>query len=77
MHEEGTRGILTGDLVEMPTVKDLVFCKNCGSDRVFRVYRKGFMQERIYPHFGYYPWLCRDCGDHVMLRKRKRARAKS
>ncbi len=77
MHEEGTRGVLTGELVEMSAVKDLVFCQKCGSDRVFRVYRKGFMQERIYPHFGYYPWRCMSCGDHVMLRKRKRARTKN
>lgn len=57
----------------MFAVKDLVFCRKCGSSRVLRVYRKGFMQERIYPHFGYYPWRCMSCGDHVMLRKRKRA----
>ncbi len=76
VHGAGTRGVQTEELVEMSAVKDLVFCKKCGSGRVYRVYREGFMQERIYPHFGYYPWLCRDCGDHAMLRKRKRARTK-
>lgn len=75
--EEGTRGVVTEKLVERSAVKDLVFCKKCGSDRVFRVYRNGFMQERIYPHFGYYPWRCMSCGDHVMLRKRKRAPTKN
>ncbi len=77
MHGAVTQGVLTGEFVEMSADKDLIFCRKCGSGRVFRVYRKGFMQERIYPHFGYYPWRCMSCGDHVMLRKRNRARTKN
>ena len=71
------RSALAGHLVEMSAVRDLVHCRKCGSDRVYRVEREGFMQEKIYPLFGYYPWRCKICRDHVMLRKRKRARTKN
>jgi len=63
-----------GQLVEMTAAKDKVYCWKCGSDRVYRVERKGFMQEMIYPLFGFYPWRCKSCHRHAMLRKRKWAR---
>ena len=63
-----------GQLVEMTAAKDKVYCWKCGSDRVYRVERKGFMQEMIYPLLGLYPWRCKSCGDRAMLRKRNRAR---
>ncbi len=70
------RDALAGKLVEMTAVKHRVHCQKCGSDRVYRVEREGFMQEKIYPLFGYYPWRCMKCRDRVMLRKRNRARKK-
>ena len=76
MHEASMRSALAGHLVEMTAVKERVHCRKCGSDRVYRVEREGFIQKWIYPQFGYYPWRCKICRDHVMLRKRKRARTK-
>ena len=76
MHEASMRSALAGSLVEMTAVKERVHCRKCGSDRVYRVEREGFMQEKIYPLFGYYPWRCKICRVHVMLRKRKRAPTK-
>ena len=76
MHEASTHSAVAGHLVEMTAAKDRVYCQKCGSDRVYRVERKGFMQKMIYPLFGYYPWRCKGCRDHVMLHKRNRARTK-
>ena len=39
-----------------------------------RVARKGFMQQRIYPLFGYYPWHCSNCRTEFMLRKKNHRR---
>jgi len=50
-------------------------CKHCGNAQIFRVFRQGFLQERIYPFFGFYPWKCKACGDYMMLHKRKRSSA--
>jgi hypothetical protein len=76
MHEASTHSALAGHPVEKTAVKERVRCQKCGGDRVYRVERKGFMQEKIYPCFGYYPWRCISCRNHVMLRKRERARTK-
>ncbi len=76
MDEANTHSTLAGNLVAMSSVKDRVHCRKCGSDRVYRVEREGFMEEKIYPLFGYYPWRCKICRDHVMVRKRKLARTK-
>jgi hypothetical protein len=76
VHEANAHSAVAGHLAEMTAVKERVHCRKCGSNRVYRVEREGFMQEKIYPLFGYYPWCCKICKDHVMLRKRKRARTK-
>ena len=75
---EGTAGggVLTGHVVEMSTVKERVYCRTCGSDRMHRKERKGILQLWIYPLFGYYPWRCNRCGAAPMLRKRRRAKYK-
>ncbi len=51
-----------------------VYCTVCGSDRMRRVHRKGFLQLNIYPLLGYYPWRCGACGVRAMLRKRHRTK---
>jgi predicted RNA-binding Zn-ribbon protein involved in translation (DUF1610 family) len=71
------RDALAGKPVEMDAHKVRVHCQKCGSDRVYRLEREGFMQKKIYPLFGYYPWRCKICREHVMLHKRKRAWAKN
>jgi DNA-directed RNA polymerase subunit RPC12/RpoP len=74
MSEGMARGALAGNLAEMSSTKKRVHCRECGSDRVYRVFRKGYFQEKIYPLFGYYPWRCMKCGVRVMLHKRDRAK---
>ncbi|SPE26300.1 hypothetical protein SBA5_540058 [Candidatus Sulfotelmatomonas gaucii] len=58
-------------LAPRENLRDEVMCRFCGSDRVFRIYREGFLQRRIYSFFGFYPWRCRTCKANVMLHKRR------
>ena len=64
------------DAGELDTEKSIekvpVYCKVCGSNRMRRVHRKGFLQLNLYPLLGYYPWRCSACGVRAMLRKRHR-----
>jgi len=34
--------------------------------------RKGFLQVKILPKFGYYPWMCLNCRTSFLVRKRYR-----
>lgn len=47
-------------------------CPRCGSSRMHREERKGFLQKKIYSLFGFFPWRCSSCGHYSMLRKRYR-----
>jgi hypothetical protein len=39
-----------------------MLCPKCEDDhKLRRIQRKGFLQTRIYPLFGYYPWKCSEC----------------
>jgi len=67
------RGAQAGNMAAMSSTKERVHCQKCGSDRVYRVVRKGYFQEKIYPLFGFYPWRCKKCGLCLMLRKRNLA----
>ena len=53
-----------------------VTCPECGSDHPRRLERKGFLQMKIYPIFGYYPWTCGACKTTFMMRKRQRRKSK-
>lgn len=77
MHQGNAHGALAGELIDVPKAKSRGCCKNCGSARIFRVFREGFLQERIYPAFGYYPWKCKDCKQYMMLHKRNRSKSKA
>jgi hypothetical protein len=57
------------NIVEENSANERVLCE-CGSDEVYRIFRKGFFQERVYPMAGFYPWRCKKCGLRLMLRKR-------
>jgi hypothetical protein len=46
-------------------------CSKCG-DRLRRLGRRGFLQNGVYPLFGYYPWECFTCCSTEILRKRGR-----
>jgi len=76
VQEAGVQDALAEKVFEKAGFTDRVYCSKCGSDRVFRVHRRGFMQVTVYPRFGYYPWVCKGCGEHMMLCKRNRARSK-
>jgi hypothetical protein len=43
-------------------------CRECGSN-LRRLARKGFLQLKVYPFFGYYPWECPVCRKTLMVRK--------
>ena len=43
-------------------------CKACGNP-LRRLARKGFLQLKVYPKFGYYPWECPICRNTIMIRK--------
>lgn len=74
--EESARGALAENVVEMGRSSDLVYCPACGGDRMYRVERKGILQKRVFPIFGFYPWQCKECGAETQLRKRNRRRRK-
>jgi DNA-directed RNA polymerase subunit RPC12/RpoP len=47
-----------------------VVCPRCGSNHLSRLSRVGFLQKKIYPIFGYFPWQCTGCKGRVMIKKR-------
>jgi hypothetical protein len=51
-------------------------CPHCGCAPVRRLQRKGFLQNKVYPLFGYFPWVCMTCKMSSMLRKRQERRSK-
>jgi hypothetical protein len=38
------------------------------------MHRRGFVQKKILPHFGFYPWECPVCRETLYLRKRDKGR---
>jgi hypothetical protein len=45
-------------------------CRKCGSDKLHRAYRTGFLQLKVFPIFGLYPWECIKCRKVGLYRKR-------
>jgi uncharacterized C2H2 Zn-finger protein len=43
-------------------------CNECGT-KMRRLARRGFMQVKFYPIFGFYPWECPICRKITMERK--------
>lgn len=41
-----------------------------------RISREGFLQKRIYPSFGYYPWECSVCGCEKLYKNRGERRSR-
>jgi hypothetical protein len=48
-----------------------MICRICGDPSSHRCKRHGFLQKRIYPIFGLYPWECLTCGTVILYRARK------
>jgi hypothetical protein len=65
---------IAGGVAPQGRVRGEVVCRFCGSDKVNRLYREGFLQTRIYPLFGFYPWRCKVCAGNMMLHKRMKAK---
>jgi hypothetical protein len=51
-----------------PTRRTGMHCKNCGAP-LRRLARKGFLQLKVYPVFGLYPWECPLCRKELMVKK--------
>jgi ssDNA-binding Zn-finger/Zn-ribbon topoisomerase 1 len=51
-----------------------VKCPRCGSKFLKRMARRGFLRRKIYPIFGYYPWLCTGCKGSVLIKNRGESR---
>jgi len=56
-------------------------CVTCGCE-MRRLMRESFLQRRVYPHFGYYPWECPLCRELTLykvrhLKKRRSDRAET
>ncbi len=47
-----------------------IVCATCGSRRLRRLPRIGFLQQKVYPLMGYYPWECPICRQVKLFRKR-------
>ena len=74
MSEDSARGALAGNVVEMGAKRDGFYCPDCGGDKVYRIERRGIFRRRVFPIFGFYPWVCKDCGRETLLKKRNRRR---
>lgn len=62
------------ELIEQSGLR--VECPGCGSHHPHRLERRGFLQKKILPLFGYYPWLCGVCKNSFLIRKRYRRKLK-
>jgi hypothetical protein len=50
-----------------------VVCRKCGADALRRENRRGFLQLKVFPLFGLYPWeciMCRRVGMHFAAGRR-------
>jgi hypothetical protein len=45
-------------------------CPYCGNEQMRRLARRGFLQNRVYPLLGLFPWECFACRKTRMLRRR-------
>ena len=58
-------------------MKKTLTCPNCRHQQLARIARRGFLRERLFPIFGFYPWECAMCRRQFLLRKRGAAYRKS
>jgi hypothetical protein len=49
-----------------------VQCPGCGNHHPHRLERRGFLEKKVLPKFGYYPWMCGHCRTSFLIRKRYR-----
>ena len=72
----GSRSAAAAGYVEQAAATPKVECPQCGDNHPRRLERKGFLQQRVFPLFGYYPWMCGACKSTFLVRKRYRRKSK-
>jgi hypothetical protein len=53
-----------------------MYCVTCGCE-MRRVMRESFLQRKVYPRFGYYPWECPLCREPILYKVRHLRKSKS
>jgi hypothetical protein len=51
-------------------------CSDCGFNHVARARRSGFLEARILPLFGFYPWKCPKCKTRFLFHYRGKKKTK-
>jgi predicted RNA-binding Zn-ribbon protein involved in translation (DUF1610 family) len=57
-------------MLHVEVVKAPIICPRCGDRALYRAERRGFLQLRVYPLFGVYPWNCVSCRKSILLKLR-------
>jgi len=52
-------------------------CKKCGTPHMRRLHRRGFLRNRLFAFFGYFPWECPVCRIPHYFRERLTPRTSS
>jgi hypothetical protein len=65
---------MTQDPQQLTSPKSPLACPICGRDDMKRVSRHGFLQTRVFPLFGFYPWECSHCRAVQLFKNRGRRR---
>jgi ssDNA-binding Zn-finger/Zn-ribbon topoisomerase 1 len=53
--------MLHGGVLKAAMEHSVLDCPDCGRRKMHRLGRVGFLQRKIYPLFGFYPWECPIC----------------
>jgi ribosomal protein L37AE/L43A len=51
-------------------MKTKLTCPHCRREQLARIARRGFLRQKLFPAFGFYPWECSMCRRQFLLRKR-------
>jgi hypothetical protein len=51
-------------------------CVTCGNE-MRRLMRESFLQRKVYPFFGYYPWECPLCREPILYKQRSLHKVRS
>lgn len=57
-------------MLQVEVVHAPVNCPQCGERALYRRERRGFLQRRVFPRLGFYPWHCISCRKSTLLRLR-------
>jgi hypothetical protein len=57
-------------MLQVEVVYAPVHCPHCGARALYRRERRGFLQRKVLPRLGFYPWNCASCRKSALLRLR-------